>query len=420
MFEWTDNQPDVSVRDSEYARLLGYPQGHILKDRPLELAEQTKAWFAKHGKPWLYLRESHSLKLGEDAQVLIDGITFNSKKLHQFLKDSKSHSVIIAAVSAGPECEEKAGVLWHEKKPDEYFFMEMLGSAVVEHLISHAGGKMCSWADEQGMVALPHYSPGYPEWDVSEQTQLLNLIKSGTNSKELKHLVTLHSGMLNPKKSLLAVFGITKHKTQGVGSLIPCETCSLQGCDYRRAAYSLEMEAIENLKPKDEETAVVNETSPLQLNAKYTISKKALRKWSDQLLDLEFLENNSVRARFHYEGTTCANLGHPIKFNYDITLSGPSDRYEILSMDCAPADDDTGHKQMCEYLKNPEGLMNSIADEKPLLGKKLDSVLSWEPQSSSSGCYCGIGRRNHKWTIVYETLHFALAQKQLQGQENPT
>ena len=31
------------------------------------------------------------------------------------------------------------------------------------------GARLCAWADGQRLAVLPHYSPGYPEWDIAEQ-----------------------------------------------------------------------------------------------------------------------------------------------------------------------------------------------------------------------------------------------------------
>ena len=47
------------------------------------------------------------------------------------------------------------------------------------------------------------------------------------------------SGMLRPKKTQLAVFGLTRHteRLQRLTSLVPCESCSFGPCQYRRAPY---------------------------------------------------------------------------------------------------------------------------------------------------------------------------------------
>jgi hypothetical protein len=108
-----------------------------------------------------------------------------------------------------------------------------LGSAVVEQLIAMTGERLCTWADSRQMAVLPHYSPGYPGWDVAEQSRLLSLLHAEKLPGELE---ALESGALRPKKSLLAVFGLTE-RTEGVPrltALVACGNCSLAACQYRR------------------------------------------------------------------------------------------------------------------------------------------------------------------------------------------
>ncbi len=77
------------------------------------------------------------------------------------------------------------------------------------------------------MAVLPHYSPGYPEWSIEEQPRLLDLINR-LQPKIPAPVEVMDSGMLRPKKSLLAVFGITRHvdRVQRLTELTPCENCS--------------------------------------------------------------------------------------------------------------------------------------------------------------------------------------------------
>ena len=56
--------------------------------------------------------------------------------------------------------------------------------------------------------------------------------------------------------------------------------------------------------------------------------------------------------------------------------------------------------------------MRSIAGEKPLLGRPLNEVLTWERAYNPSGCYCDSPRREHKWGLVLEVIHFALARRE--------
>jgi hypothetical protein len=68
---------------------------------------------------------------------------------------------------------------------------------------------------------------------------------------------------------------------------------------------------------------------------------------------------------------------------------------------------------MCQYLENPERLMTAIDGEKPLSGERLNAVLSWQRKVSAAGCYCDSSSRDHKWGLVLETIHYALAQREL-------
>jgi hypothetical protein len=238
MFSLVETHPSVEIQEAEYQRLLGYPKNHSLEGRALELANDARAWFAKNGRPWICAREISSLEF-KNGNAWIGGIEFSSKKLLEILFEADAHSVLFVAVSAGKECEEHARQLWNDGKPDEYFFLESYGSAVVEQLITLASRHICAWADEHKMAALPHFSPGYSGWHIAEQLPLWSLFQKSFDRQFPGELEVLDSGMLRPKKSLLAVIGLTRdlEKARRFQKLIPCENCSLPGCRFRRAPY---------------------------------------------------------------------------------------------------------------------------------------------------------------------------------------
>lgn len=394
-----DLNPVVQVQESEYKRLLGYPQDVQLDERPVELMQISREWYERNGKPWMYVHPLSPVELGDD-EFVIEGIRFKSRRVLENFRQAGVHAAILVAVSAGKGCEAYAAELWREEKPDEYFFMEMYGSAVVESLVMQTGAKICEWASESQAAAIPHYSPGYPEWDIREQYNLFSLIKQG--GKLPDELGVLESGMLNPKKSLLAVFGITNHteKVAQWSQLIPCTNCSLASCAYRRKPYS-------RLKAS---AGVSSESNGNRLEQKYTINKRALEKWTSERLKLSSGDDGTIHASFRYEGTTCSNMGRTLLFDYNLHLQPSDDGFIIAEASCGPAPEDTGHTAMCQYLKNGQELMRTITSEKPLLGKSLDDVFSWEDfKFNPSGCYCTKPARDHKWGIVLEVVHYALS-----------
>ena len=398
MIALRDSSPLVEVDTAEYIRLLGFPRGHLLEGRALELAAWAREWYAAHGRPWMYGRHSRTLAIGPHS-ITVDGITFRTDRVRRILEQADAHGVVLVAVSAGPEIEQRAQEAWRDEKPDEYFFLEMLGSAVVEHLTTMAGARLCEWADGEGMAVLPHYSPGYPEWDVADQAALFSLIGNGEIPGTLE---VLESGMLCPKKSLLAVFGITRRvdRVRRLSELLPCENCSFGKCQFRRAPYRRGAGT-----PARRERAEPAGPAPA-----YGVSTKALRRWAAERLSITTNENGTVSALFRYDGTTCSNMGRPLTFHYRVTLGPRHEGYPIRTQSCAPAPDDRGHQAMCEYLREGNRLIETIAREKPLLGRPLGEVLSWTRPAAGPGCYCEPDARQHKWGLVLETIHYALSQ----------
>lgn len=353
-----------------YHRLLGYPPNHEPSERACELMAWAREWYNAHGHPWTHTREL----------ALSDLKPFESPRLHATLREAGAHAAILVAASAGPEAEEHAQQLWREEKPDEYFFLEVYASAVVEHLITTAGAALCDQAEQQGMVVLPHYSPGYSGWDIGEQPRLLALFPELPGRLE-----ALDSGALRPKKSQLAVFGLTRDAAnlRLLSGRQPCESCSFGPCQYRRAPY--------------------RHAAPA-----YTTNVKALKRWAAERLHLDRDPAGNIVAHFRYDGTTCTNLGSPLAFVYTVKLGPRESGYRILEQHCEPAPGDTGHQRMCQFLADPEPLMDAIRGEKPLHGQPLQAVFLWRHAPAAAGCFCEPALRDHKWALVLETIHYAL------------
>lgn len=399
---------EVNVQTAEYTRLLGYPRGWELEGRARELAEWAREWYAAHGRPWFYLRQADELEVSGGV-IRVDGAVFHSDSLRVRLEQADAHSAMLVAVGAGPEAEEEARRRWDDEKPDEYFFLETYASAVVEYLITWTGAKLCDWAEPRGMAVLPHSSPGYTEWEISEQPLLLELLRRTRGAALPAQVEVLDSGMLRPKKTQLAFFGLTRHtgRLGRLADLVPCENCSFGPCQYRRAPY--------RRAPRSTREPLPAPLSALDPDARYTVNRRALQRWAGERLTLCPRGDGCFDAVFRYDGTTCSNMGREMAFTYKVRLGPRAEGYPILEQCCAPAENDTGHTFMCSYIEDSASLMRAIDREKPLNGQKLEAVLAWPRESNAAGCYCKAASRDHKWGLVFETIHYALAQRELNG-----
>jgi hypothetical protein len=398
----------LDVREEEYVRLLGFPRGWVLEGRSRELAHWAQDWYAQHGKPWMYARQAEQFEIAGDS-ISIDGVRFRSQPLSNTLQNAEAHSVILVAVGAGPEAEEEARRLWTDEKPDEYFFLEVFASAVVEHLTTLAGARLCDWAEQRQMAVLPHYSPGYPEWDIHEQPRFLDLLKRTRSEAFPSSVEVFDSGMLRPKKTQLAAFGLTRHtdRLQKLTTLVPCERCSFGPCQYRRAPYRRAP------RTAGEQIQIQTRTPVIDRNAQYQTSKKALQRWAENRLTLRIEPDGSVDAVFRYDGTTCTNMGRPLTYLYRVKLGPHAEGYPIREQECSPAAGDDGYTYMCRFIEDADALTAALEREKPLNGERLNAVLKWTRVPTGAGCYCEVSSRDHKWGIVLETIHYALVQREL-------
>jgi hypothetical protein len=410
MHETHDLQPAHRVEDREYFRLLGYPAGHGPGERAAELVAWAREWYAVHGRPWVYLRRV-PLEVSDDV-LRLDQVEFPAPQLRNHLRQHSAGGAVLLAVSAGREAEEHAHRLWNEGRPDEYFFLEMYASAVVEDLVARTSGRLCAEVGPAGLMAVPHYSPGYTGWEVSAQNQLFDVIARGMSRPFPGPLEVLRSGMLRPKKSLLAVFGLapTLNRPPSVPAATPCANCAFSPCHYRRAAYRHQGNGAPEAARPPAGDAFGNTAGPLTLDGRYATSPRALRKWAAERVILETAQGGGVEATFRFDGTTCSNLGRPLAFDYRVRLAGPDERYRILAMTCRPAPGDLGYQATCAYLSDPDKLLRDLATEKPLLGQPLDDVLAWQRSAAPTGCHCAADSRAHKWGLALEAIHYALIQ----------
>lgn len=417
MIELLDTLADTNVQPAEYKRLLGYPADHVLTGPARQLADAARQWYAKNGRPWVYGRAANSVQI-VNGSIVIDGVCFASKRLGTLLQQAGADGAVLVAVSAGPEIEQEAQRAWREERPDEYFFLETFGSAVVEHLVTTTGARLCAWAEGHSLAVLPHYSPGYPDWDIAQQSRLLELIRNEGSAPLPAALEVLDSGMLRPKKSLLAVFGLTRQmdRARRLTDLVPCENCSFAPCQFRRTAYRravpISTREIATAETGDDATPPAPPPPALDRDAKYATNSKALQRWAEQRLTLTDGDDGTIDALFRYEGTTCSNMGRALLFNYRLKLGPASSGYTILEQKCEPAPGHDGYTFMCRYMANAEHLMVAIDHEKPLLGRSLNDVLSWDRPRIGAGCYCEPGSRKHKWGLVLETIHYALVERE--------
>ena len=386
----------VSVPDAEFLRLLQVPPDHRLEGRAAQLQDDAREWFAANARPWSVAVDLELLEIGQQLITSRDAPAITSAVLAQRLRNLGAHRVLLVAVSAGPEVDTRIDTAWQDGEPDLAFTLNAYASGVVEQLVLAVGARLCEWSEPQGMGVAPHYSPGYPGWSVQEHCSLVPFLHPVLAGP----LRCLDSGQLVPKKSQVALFGVTRHLDRlAARDATPCTGCSLQGCAYRRASFA------GGSQPLDERVAAwpAGDQPP-----QYSIPVKALRRWAANNLLLEPQADGSCRARFRYDGTGCTNMGSPASFTFDVLVGPKEAGHPILASTCGPTPGDTGTRATCKYVEEGEAFLERVAREAPLLGAPLRDALHWEPKLRYSGCLCVVADRNHKWRVALQAIHFGI------------
>lgn len=173
---WHAANRHPEVPDADFRRFLRYPPGRPLEGALAENAAWARTWFAAHARPWIMMAPA------EVAAGWI-GARFPG-----------AAELVLVAASAGPEVDAEAAARWQAGEPDRYYFLECYAAAVVEALVAEARAR-CG--------AARHLCPGYPGWPITDNAALLAAL--GTGGALPGPLTVLPSGMLAPKKSMLAV-----------------------------------------------------------------------------------------------------------------------------------------------------------------------------------------------------------------------
>ena len=216
------------------------------------------------------------------------------------------------------------------------------------------------------MAVLPHDSPGYTGWDISEQARLLPVVLG--DMQPPGPLRVLDSARSCRRSRCSPVYGLTRQvNAEGrLTSLVPCQQCTLARCQYRRRPYmwskasavldasgTASALAVTGDSPLLDAPASAAETpddttwgkasalaarrsraQPLRSNAAYRTSRKALQRWARERLIMVPREDGGVDAQFRYDGTTCTNMGRELAFRYDVTLGPRSEGFPIRAQRC--------------------------------------------------------------------------------------
>lgn len=165
---------------------------------------------------------------GTSGIRLENGTFFRSARIARALKDCEA--VVCFVGTIGAEVDEEINRLTSKNKLSDAFVVDAAGSAGAEQMVEAFHKGMEKVFRSQGKGVTLRFSPGYCDWAVKEQAKLFSLLDTDLIGVELSE-----SSLMNPRKSVSGVFGLTSTPSSVSTRYNPCAHCGKKDCVARRS-----------------------------------------------------------------------------------------------------------------------------------------------------------------------------------------
>ena len=216
--------PELKIDKDEVLRYL-YHQNKPLEKNLDELVDILIKETINTARPRfiynIFTLEKNGGILLKNTELILKG-----KDIARHLEKSEKCAVLCATL--GSEIEMRINY-YSKTELLKSVILDACASTLIEALCDDAEAIIKKAAEENGFFITGRYSPGYGDFDISVQKDLLNIIEA---PKRLGVTVT-DSFIMLPRKSVSAVIGFQSEKSEK--EIDKCSTCNLKGnCSFRK------------------------------------------------------------------------------------------------------------------------------------------------------------------------------------------
>ncbi len=161
-----------------------------------------------------------------DSVTIEGSVTFESKVIARLLE--RCEQVAIFALTIGNHLEEMVAYLAENGLVLQATVLDAVGSGVTEKLAGFVEDRIRLMSDIDGLVTSRRFSPGYCDWDISQQLMVFRAVERDSTEVQLTD-----DCLMIPSKSLSGIIGIGAPDA-GVDDYDPCQTCDKEDCGGRR------------------------------------------------------------------------------------------------------------------------------------------------------------------------------------------
>ncbi len=155
-----------------------------------------------------------------------DSITLESKVIARLLK--RCEKVAVFTLTIGNHLEEMVAHLAENGLVLQATVLDAIGSGATEKLADYVDDRIKRMAKIEGLVTSQRFSPGYCDWEVSQQKMVFKALNGDTAGIRLTE-----SLLMVPRKSVSGIIGIGPAH-HNIANYNPCHTCNKKDCPGRR------------------------------------------------------------------------------------------------------------------------------------------------------------------------------------------
>lgn len=219
------NDP-IQIDKDKILNRIGYDNGSTPSSRISSLVDDYIENYHDFIAP-SYSRTIRGIKAVNGNRVDTgDSIILESYKVARLLE--RCEKVVFFACTIGNYLEDLSAYLADNRLILQATVLDAIGSGTVEKLAVWVEQSIKEDAGRDGFVTSRRFSPGYCDWDVSQQGLVFKAL--GDNAAG----ITLNDSMLMvPQKSVSGIVGIGRPGKE-IENYNPCTTCSEKDCPGRR------------------------------------------------------------------------------------------------------------------------------------------------------------------------------------------
>ncbi len=216
----------VEIEEREVLRLQGYQKGEMPKGEVKEILSREIEEGYRLIQPGAIHIQVAVKKMGDGIVELANGLTL---KVGKGWKEWEGAEYLAAALcTIGSALEERVGELFSQQEFAAASILDSVGSVAVENVADQLNHFLCQQASNNGLNPGPRLSPGYGNWNLTDQKVLFKLVPGERIGIKLNEQC-----MMLPLKSISFCLGMGKTMRYQNG-INPCRHCGMKICQYRR------------------------------------------------------------------------------------------------------------------------------------------------------------------------------------------